>query len=77
MWTFIAILVFVGIILTLMSFMAEQHIGDMADRRTPGYALLPGDIKVERGNVRFYFPITTSIVLSVVLTFLLWLLSSL
>ena len=29
---------------------------------------LPGDIRVERENFRFYFPITTMIVLSVVLT---------
>jgi uncharacterized membrane protein YidH (DUF202 family) len=29
---------------------------------------LPGDIAVERGNSRFYFPLGTSIVLSVVLT---------
>ena len=28
---------------------------------------LPGDIKVERENVKFYFPITTSIIISVTL----------
>lgn len=33
---------------------------------------LPGDIAVERENVRFYLPITTSIVLSLVLTLVLW-----
>jgi Protein of unknown function (DUF2905) len=40
-------------------------------------SLLPGDIKYESpsGNFRFYFPITTSIVISVVLTLVLWLLS--
>ena len=39
--------------------------------------LLPGDIKYEspRGNFRFYFPITTSIVISIVLTLVLWLFS--
>ena len=31
---------------------------------------LPGDIAVRRGNFSFYFPLTTSIVLSVVLTLL-------
>lgn len=36
---------------------------------------LPGDIAVERGNLRFYFPIATSIVLSVVISIVLWLLS--
>jgi hypothetical protein len=29
---------------------------------------LPGDIRVERENFRFYFPIVTMIVISVVLT---------
>ena len=29
---------------------------------------LPGDFYVKRGNFSFYFPITTSIVLSVILT---------
>jgi hypothetical protein len=29
---------------------------------------LPGDIRVERDNFRFYFPIATSVVLSVLLT---------
>ena len=32
---------------------------------------LPGDIVVERRNFRFYFPLATSIVVSVVLTLLL------
>lgn len=32
---------------------------------------LPGDIAVRRGNVSFYFPLTTSIVLSIVLTLVL------
>lgn len=32
---------------------------------------LPGDITIERRNVRFYFPLGTSILLSVVLTLLL------
>ncbi len=31
---------------------------------------LPGDIAVRRGNFSFYFPLTTSIVLSVLLTLL-------
>jgi uncharacterized protein HemY len=31
---------------------------------------LPGDFAVRRGNFSFYFPLTTSIVLSIVLTLL-------
>jgi hypothetical protein len=33
---------------------------------------LPGDLAIERDHVRFYLPITTSIVLSLVLTLVLW-----
>jgi hypothetical protein len=29
---------------------------------------LPGDIRIERGNSAFYFPIVTCIVLSIILT---------
>ncbi|MGG1614114.1 DUF2905 domain-containing protein [Paenibacillus sp. FSL K6-2441] len=32
---------------------------------------LPGDISVERGNFRFYFPIVTCIVLSVVFSIIM------
>jgi formate hydrogenlyase subunit 3/multisubunit Na+/H+ antiporter MnhD subunit len=32
---------------------------------------LPGDIAIRRGNFSFYFPLTTAIVLSIVLTLLL------
>lgn len=34
---------------------------------------LPGDIVVERDNVRFYFPITTMLIVSIVASLLLWL----
>lgn len=33
---------------------------------------LPGDIAVERENFKFYFPLTTSILLSVVLSLAFW-----
>jgi hypothetical protein len=36
---------------------------------------LPGDIRIERGNSSFYFPIVTCIILSVVLSLLLSLFS--
>ncbi len=38
-----------------------------------GGGFLPGDIVVERKNFRFYFPIATSLLLSVILSFCLWL----
>lgn len=34
---------------------------------------LPGDIVIERENFRFYFPIATCILISVLLTLILWL----
>jgi hypothetical protein len=39
----------------------------------PGQSFLPGDIKYEspKGNVRIYFPIVTSIMLSILFTLLL------
>lgn len=36
-----------------------------------GITSLPGDLKFGKGNFRFYFPIGTSIVLSIILTVLL------
>lgn len=38
-----------------------------------GLGRLPGDIVVERKNVSFYFPIMTCLILSAVLTLILWL----
>jgi uncharacterized protein HemY len=40
-----------------------------------GLGRLPGDIVIERDNFRVYIPITTSLVISVVLSLLLWLLN--
>ena len=34
---------------------------------------LPGDIRYSRGNFSFYFPIVTCLLLSLVLTLILWL----
>lgn len=38
-----------------------------------GFRGLPGDIRIEAENTRFYFPIVTCIVLSVLLTAGAWL----
>jgi hypothetical protein len=34
---------------------------------------LPGDISVEKENFKFYFPLTTSILISVVISLMIWL----
>ena len=33
---------------------------------------LPGDIRVEKENFRFYFPVTTIILLSIIVSFIIW-----
>ncbi|MGE0081801.1 MAG: DUF2905 domain-containing protein [Thiohalomonadaceae bacterium] len=38
-----------------------------------GLGRLPGDIAIQRDGFRFYFPITTSIIVSLLLTLILWL----
>lgn len=38
---------------------------------------LPGDIRIEKENVRFYFPITTMIILSLVLSAIVYLIRKL
>lgn len=42
--------------------------------RVPWLGRLPGDIHFQRGNWTFYFPLATSLLLSVVLTLILWIL---
>ena len=40
-----------------------------------GLGRLPGDIFIQRGNVSFYVPITTGLLVSVMLSLILWLLN--
>lgn len=40
-----------------------------------GLGRLPGDIVIERENFRLYFPITTSLLISAVLSLILWLIN--
>lgn len=37
-----------------------------------GLGRLPGDIRFERDGFRFYFPITTGLIISAVVTLILW-----
>ena len=39
-----------------------------------GLGRLPGDIRIEREGFSFYFPLTTSIIVSAVVTLVIWLL---
>ena len=35
------------------------------------FGKLPGDIRIEKGNFRFYFPVVTFIIISIVLTIII------
>jgi len=59
------LLIFAGLILLLLGLLWPWL------ARLPLFHL-PGDIVIERGNFRFYVPITTSIVISLLLSILLW-----
>ena len=50
----------IGVILTLAG-------------RLPWLGRLPGDVYVQRGNWTFFFPVATSLLVSVVLSLVLWL----
>ena len=55
------IIALVGVVITLAG-------------RLPWLGRLPGDIYVKRENFTFYFPLATSILVSLLLSFILWLL---
>ncbi|MCX7927727.1 MAG: DUF2905 domain-containing protein [Candidatus Omnitrophica bacterium] len=40
--------------------------------KIPFLGRLPGDILIERKNFTFYFPLTTSLLLSLLLTIIFW-----
>lgn len=45
--------------------------------KIPFLGRLPGDLRVEREEFSFYFPLATCLLLSVVLSFLFWIASKL
>jgi Protein of unknown function (DUF2905) len=40
-----------------------------------GLGRLPGDIVIERGNFRLYLPLATSLIISLLITVVLWLIN--
>ena len=56
-----------GIVITLVG------VGLMFIDKIPFLGRLPGDIIIKRENFQFYFPLTTGIVLSILITGILWL----
>jgi hypothetical protein len=71
--TFIKIFIVVLLALAFIGWLADRRATARRPDVTPGLSFLPGDFKYEspNGNVRIYFPIATSIVLSVLLTLIL------
>ncbi|MBU0503339.1 MAG: DUF2905 domain-containing protein [Candidatus Omnitrophota bacterium] len=41
--------------------------------KIPFIGRLPGDILIQKNNFSFYFPLTTSIVVSIILSIIFWL----
>jgi len=61
------VLIFIGLLLAIVGFVF------IFGNKIPFIGKLPGDIAVERRNYSFYFPVTTCIIISVVISFILWL----
>lgn len=60
------ILIIIGVVLIVLG--VVLHFSP----RLPFPGRLPGDIVIERGNFKMYLPITTSILLSIILTLVLY-----
>ena len=61
------LLMIAGFVLAIIGFVLTNA------KSLPWLGKLPGDFVIRKGNFTFYFPLATSLVLSLVLTFLLYL----
>jgi len=61
------ILIFVGLAIVVLGLLLTFS------GKIPLIGRLPGDVVFRRGNFTFYFPLATSILLSILLTVILWL----
>jgi len=59
-------LIFLGILIILLGLIFTFG------GKIPYLGRLPGDIIIHRGNFHFYFPIKTCILISLILTFIFW-----
>jgi hypothetical protein len=60
------LIMFLGSLITLAGL-----VWYMAGDRLHWIGRLPGDIRIEKGNVRFYFPVTTMLILSLLINILI------
>ncbi|OPY15484.1 MAG: hypothetical protein A4E70_01899 [Syntrophus sp. PtaU1.Bin005] len=63
------IVILFGLILTAVGFLL------LLAGKTPWLGRLPGDFYFRGKQVSFYFPLTTSLLVSLILTLILWLIS--
>jgi Protein of unknown function (DUF2905) len=63
------ILLGLGLVMVILG--AVLLVASSLSGKVPWIGRLPGDIYIERGNFRFYFPLATSILVSIVLTLVL------
>lgn len=61
---FAKLLILFGIVLTVLGGLL------LVMGKIPFIGRLPGDFYIQKGNFAFYFPLTTSILISLLLTFL-------
>jgi hypothetical protein len=60
-------LIIIGILLVALGLLFS------VGSKIPWLGRLPGDIYIQRGNFTFYFPLATSIVVSLIITLVLYL----
>jgi hypothetical protein len=63
------LLIIFGILLVVVGLLIQSG------TKIPFLGKLPGDIYIERPNFKFYFPLMTSIVLSIIITLILFLIN--
>jgi len=59
-------LILLGVLIIVIGFLL------MIGEKIPWVGKLPGDLIIKKEKFTFYFPITTSILISVILTLLFW-----
>jgi len=59
-------IIFIGIVLIIVGILMTMA------GKIPGVGKLPGDIFIRRENFSFYFPLTTCIVLSIILSAIMY-----
>jgi hypothetical protein len=65
--SFAKILILFGAMLVLLGLIIW-----LAGHRLNWFGHLPGDIRLERGNIRFYAPIASMFLLSIIVSLLWW-----